>query len=324
MANTLSWFYLKQNNMLRYRLPGEHTIRLEGDFIQTESIDNKDFIITNFDQSIKYNWSTSATPSSVPKAAPFCIDQEAYIMQAQQLIDDLNRGVADKIVLSRIKKAPKELFDPEALFEKLLEHYPNALVYYFDNTSLGTWMGASPEILLERTGTRFRTMALAGTKAAGDDRDFSFKEYNEHAMVTEFIEGQLRQIPGAQLQVSDIQFYSPGPVTHLLQELTWQMPDEVLPLLLKHLHPTPAVAGLPKKVAQQYIGAIESHERELYTGIIGCNRRGAEKLYVNLRCGQLISDFLYCYVGGGFTPDSVAQDEWQETENKSQTLLRLL
>ena len=102
------------------------------------------------------------------------------------------------------------------------------------------------------------------------------------------------------------------------------MPDEVLLLLLKHLPPTPAVAGLPKNVAQQYIAAIESHERELYAGIIGCNRSGAEKLYVNLRCGQVISDFLYCYVGGGFTPDSVAQDEWQETENKSQTLLRLL
>lgn len=310
--------------MLRYRFPGQDIVCLTGDFISTASIDNKNFIVTNFDQSIKYHWSTSATPSPASTAAPFCIDQEAYLKQAQQLINDLNRGVADKIVLSRIKKAHKELLDPEALFEKLLEHYPNALVYFFDNTSIGSWIGASPEILLERTGARFRTMALAGTKPAGDDRDFSFKEYNEHAMVTEFIEGQLRQIPGAQLQVSDIQFYSPGPVTHLLQELTWQMPDEVLPLLLKHLHPTPAVAGLPKKVAQQYISAIESHERELYTGIIGCSRIGAEKLYVNLRCGQIISDFLYCYVGGGFTPDSGAQDEWQETENKSQTLLRLL
>lgn len=310
--------------MLRYRFPGQDVVYLTGDFISTERIENKDFIITNFDQSIKYSWSTSATPSPKSNATPFCIDQEAYLKQAQQLINDLNRGVADKIVLSRIKIAPNEIPDPEVLFKKLLEHYPNALVYFFDHTSLGTWIGASPEILLERTGARFRTMALAGTKPAGDDRDFSFKEYNEHAMVTEFIEGQLRQIPGAQLQVSAIQFYSPGPVTHLLQELSWQMPDEVLPLLLKHLHPTPAVAGLPKKVAQQYISAFESHERELYTGIIGCSRIGAEKLYVNLRCGQIQDANLYCYVGGGFTPDSVAQEEWQETENKSQTLLRLL
>ena len=102
------------------------------------------------------------------------------------------------------------------------------------------------------------------------------------------------------------------------------MPDSVLPLLLKHLHPTPAVAGLPKKVAQQYIAAAESHERKLYTGIIGRATEGAQKLFVNLRCGSVIDQHLYCYVGGGFTPDSVAELEWEETENKSQTLLRLL
>ena len=143
-------------------------------------------------------------------------------------------------------------------------------------------------------------------------------------MVTEFIEGQLRQIPGSQLQLSEVQPYNSGPVTHLLQELTWQMPDRVLPLLLKHLHPTPAVAGLPKKVALQYIAAAESHERKLYTGIIGRASEGAQKLFVNLRCGSVVNQHLYCYVGGGFTPDSVAELEWEETENKSQTLLRLL
>jgi isochorismate synthase len=167
-------------------------------------------------------------------------------------------------------------------------------------------------------------MALAGTKAAGEERDFTATEYNEHAMVTEFIEGQLRQIPGAAVQVSELSTYSPGPVTHLLQELKWQMPQSVLPLLLKHLHPTPAVAGLPKKVAQQYLDVIESHERRLYTGIIGRSAAGTEKLYVNLRCAEVCDHTLYCYVGGGFTPDSVPELEWEETENKSQTLLRLL
>lgn len=310
--------------MLYFRFPGEEPQSLKGNFVSTESIENHKFIVSDFNQEFNYFWSEDAIASQTEQATPFCIDQAAYLAQAAQLIKDLNRGIADKIVLSRIKKSEQILSDPFHLYEQLLLNYPNALIYYFHDTILGTWIGATPEVLLERQPNQWRTMALAGTKPVADERDFTFKEYNEHAMVTEFIEGQLRQIPGSQLQLSEVQAYSSGPVTHLLQELTWQMPDRVLPLLLKHLHPTPAVAGLPKKVAQQYIAAAESHERKLYTGIIGRATEGAQKLFVNLRCGSVIDQHLYCYVGGGFTPDSVAELEWEETENKSQTLLRLL
>ncbi|MDP4723563.1 MAG: chorismate-binding protein [Crocinitomicaceae bacterium] len=310
--------------MLYYRFPGEDLKCLEGNFVKTESIEGHQFVITDFKQENKYYWAENAPTAQHQTSVPFCIEKADYLLQATQVIADLTRGLADKIVLSRVKKASQALTDPKVLFEQLLQHYPNALIYYFHDTSLGTWMGASPEILMERTPTHWRTMALAGTKAAGEERDFTSKEYNEHAMVTEFIEGQLRQIPGAAVQVSELSTYSPGPVTHLLQELKWQMPQSVLPLLLKHLHPTPAVAGLPKKVAQQYLDVIESHERRLYTGIIGRSTSGAEKLYVNLRCAEVCEHTLYCYVGGGFTPDSVPELEWEETENKSQTLLRLL
>ena len=310
--------------MLYYRFPGEDLKCLEGNFLKTESIEGHEFVITDFKQENKYYWAENAPSKQHQTSVPFCIEKTDYLLQATQVIADLTRGLADKIVLSRVKRASQALTDPKVLFEQLLQHYPNALIYYFHDTSLGTWMGASPEILMERTPTHWRTMALAGTKAAGEERDFTSKEYNEHAMVTEFIEGQLRQIPGAAVQVSELSTYSPGPVTHLLQELKWQMPQSVLPLLLKHLHPTPAVAGLPKKVAQQYLDVIESHERRLYTGIIGRSTAGVEKLYVNLRCAEVCDHTIYCYVGGGFTPDSVPELEWEETENKSQTLLRLL
>jgi isochorismate synthase len=310
--------------MLYYRFPGEELHSLEGDFIETQNIEGHDFIVTDFNQEKKYFWSGTAQPLQLQTTTPFCIEEAAYLLQATQVIKDLERGLAQKIVLSRVKKAATTLPDPKVLFEQLLQQYPNALVYYFHDTSLGTWIGASPEILIERTPNHWRTMALAGTKAAGEEREFTAKEYNEHALVTEFIEEQLRQIPGANVQVSELLSYSPGPVTHLLQELKWQMPQSVLPILLKHLHPTPAVAGLPKKVAQLYLGAIERHERRLYTGIIGRSTPEAEKLYVNLRCAEVCGQTLYSYVGGGLTSESVPELEWEETENKSQTLLRLL
>jgi isochorismate synthase len=310
--------------MLSYRFPGEEIVRVNGDFIEVDNFDIQGFVITDFNQKKKFVFKEAAPQKENQAALPFCIDEAAYFKQATQLIKDLNRGIADKIVFSRIKEVELGLTSPEQLFERMLKAYPQALVYYFHDTCLGSWLGASPEILLEKTPSAFRTMALAGTKLAGENRDFTHKEYNEHALVTEFIEGQLKQIPGAQLQVSALSEYSQGPVTHLLQELTWQMPQSTLPLLLKYLHPTPAVAGLPQKVAVQYINALETHDRALYTGIIGNLRAGHEKLFVNLRCAQVHEGKLYIYVGGGFTPDSVAEQEWQETENKSKTLLQLL
>ncbi|MFM8595997.1 MAG: chorismate-binding protein [Flavobacteriales bacterium] len=310
--------------MLHYRFPGQDLINLSGDFVELKDYDNQGFIITDFNQQKKYIWSENASPAPFNAPTPYCIDKESYLAQARQIVKDLNKGIADKVVYTRIKKSSTSAIDAQQLFARLLQTYPNALVYYFHDTSIGDWIGASPEILIQKTPTDYRTMALAGTKLAGENRDFTYKEYNEHAMVSEFIEGQLRQIPNAQLRISELNEYSQGPVTHLLQELRWQMPTTVLPLLLKFLHPTPAVAGLPQKVALQYLRAIEQHQREFYTGIIGDFQAGKEQLYVNLRCAQLVNGDLYSYVGGGFTPDSDPELEWEETENKSKTLLQLL
>jgi isochorismate synthase len=310
--------------MLHYRFPGEELISLSGDFIELDSFDKQGFIITDFNQKKKFIWSETAAAQAPEIAAPLCIDKANYLDQAQQIVKDLNRGLADKIVYTRVKKAAATSVNAKELFERLLKTYPNALVYYFHDTRIGTWIGATPEILIQKTPIAYRTMALAGTKLAGENREFTFKEYNEHALVTEFIEGQLRQIPGAQLQVSELSEYSQGPVTHLLQELRWQMPASILPLLLKYLHPTPAVAGLPQKVALQYLTALEHHDRAFYTGIIGSLSSGKEQLFVNLRCAQLLHGELYIYVGGGFTADSEPELEWEETENKSKTLLQLI
>ena len=89
------------------------------------------------------------------------------------------------------------------------------------------------------------------------------------------------------------------------------------------LHPTPAVSGLPQKEAIELIDSIEEHERSLYAGCIGVLGDRTD-LFVNLRCAQLIENEYFLYLGGGFTKDSIAKKEWQETENKSRTLLDIL
>ena len=112
------------------------------------------------------------------------------------------------------------------------------------------------------------------------------------------------------------------------------------------LHPTPAVCGLPKVTAKQFILNNENYNREFYSGYLGelnikekttrnTNRRNVENnaysavktisnLYVNLRCMQLTDVKASIYVGGGITKDSIAENEWQETVNKTQTMKKVL
>ncbi len=116
--------------------------------------------------------------------------------------------------------------------------------------------------------------------------------------------------------------------------------------LLKALHPTPAVCGLPRAEAQEFIKHFESYDRSFYTGFLGelnklednskvRNRRNVEnlayktltpatRLFVNLRCMQFKSSINEIYVGGGITKDSIPEDEWEETVNKAQTIASIL
>ncbi len=91
------------------------------------------------------------------------------------------------------------------------------------------------------------------------------------------------------------------------------------------MHPTPAVAGYPKQKAIDFILENENYNREFYTGYFGfINKDKSSKLFVNLRCMQIEKKKLSVYVGGGITKDSNPLNEWQETEDKSKTLLSVL
>jgi isochorismate synthase len=76
--------------------------------------------------------------------------------------------------------------------------------------------------------------------------------------------------------------------------------------------------------AYNQIRDTERHDRSLYTGIIGWCGENETELFVNLRCARVIDQEMYLFLGGGITAQSDAELEWQETENKSRTLIDLL
>jgi isochorismate synthase len=94
---------------------------------------------------------------------------------------------------------------------------------------------------------------------------------------------------------------------------------------LDTLHPTPAVCGLPKAAAKDFILQNENYDRCYYTGFLGeINTNLKTELFVNLRCVEIIDTFAAIYVGGGITLDSNPEDEWLETSNKTNTIKSVL
>jgi len=94
---------------------------------------------------------------------------------------------------------------------------------------------------------------------------------------------------------------------------------------LKALHPTPSVGGLPREAARTFILQHENYNRSYYTGFLGpVHIEGKSLVYVNLRCLQLFDKQFVLYSGAGITASSVAEREWEETDNKMMTMLNVM
>jgi isochorismate synthase len=95
--------------------------------------------------------------------------------------------------------------------------------------------------------------------------------------------------------------------------------------LVKALHPTPAICGLPKEEALRFILENENYDRKYYAGFLGeWNKANQSDLFVNLRCLEVENEKVNLYVGCGITKDSNPEKEFIETENKSMTMRNIL
>ena len=242
----------------------------------------------------------------------------AFTECQEALKDDLQKVVLSRIATEQRPKAPAY-----KMFESLGDKHPRAFVYLMNFPLFGTWMGATPEILIHAEYGDLRTMALAGTRPAGQN-DFSDKEKKEHEFVADFIGETLSSQGLKGVERTPTRAITAGQVSHLRTDFHAPYPDRAPDLmdLAIALHPTPATSGTPKKAARAFIEKVENHDRRLYTGFVGIlDNSHCGELYVNLRCAQLFEKEMNLYIGGGITTDSDEQAEWDETEMKSQTLL---
>lgn len=307
-------------------LPGETEVNTYLESSEGEM----EFTWANFNQSVVHRVGLQKAAFNEPERLflspneqmPEAATRENYLNKIQHTIHTLQKNKWDKIVLSRAHHEAGSSEDAPELFRALAHKYPQACVYLFTHPQVGTWLGATPETLLHKQGDKLTTMSLAGTRSTAERRLFSDKEKQEQHLVTQFINQALQHTPGLHhITVAEPQLVQAGNVWHF-RTMMEAKTDATFNMsrLLQKLHPTPAVAGVPRREALQFLAAHEGYQREFYSGYFGLRQNGEARYFVNLRCMQIFEQQRALYAGGGITVQSDAEREWQETEEKLLTL----
>ena len=256
-------------------------------------------------------------------------EKEEYAHRFSLFTQPLLKGGQDKLVLSRHTRIQrKATFSPAKAFLYAAKRYIRSYVYLCHTPTTGTWMGSTPEILLSGEKGDWHTVALAGTqnlRAGNLPKNWDHKNWMEQQLVASYIQRQLSTL-GIDSKEQGPYAVRAGEVAHLKSDFHFSLPDvRKIGGVLKLLHPTPAVCGLPKEEAYRFILSNEGYDRSYYSGFIGwLDPNGKTDLYVNLRCMNISPTTFTLYAGGGLLAASRLEDEWQETEDKLDTMRRLI
>ncbi len=274
------------------------------------------------------NYFTSQAPETAP-------DDSHFVGLVERSVREIESGTFEKVVPSRFERIPlTEGFDVAQAFHDLCEKNPDALVSLVSTPTTGTWLGATPEVLVtvEQKKT-FKTVALAGTQTyTGQSlRDVSWKQKDieEQALVERYIINCFKRIRLREYEEHGPRTVVAGNLMHLKSEFRVDLEETNLPqlgsVMLSLLHPTAAVCGAPLQPARAFLAEHEGYDRAYYTGYLGpVNVHDNINIFVNLRCAQLTRDHAVLYAGAGVTIDSIASQELNETEIKLNTLRQVL
>ncbi|MDT0621321.1 isochorismate synthase [Croceitalea vernalis] len=328
--------------LVMYCLPGDTVIRalFQKDDVLHHIKDFKErgFVFAPFDNSLQ----TIVLKSNTSYISDFEVsnqiesgkkevvtnDEAFHLELVKKGIQEIRSGKLKKVVLSRQVQVETEK-NELSIFKSALHKYPTALRYLWYHPKVGTWIGASPEQLLKVEGNQIHTTSLAGTLPVIDNNnpEWSQKEFIEQQMVTDFLKVEIAEFVN-DIKTTKVSSVKAGKLWHLKTNITADLKsfDQLKPLL-KRIHPSPAVCGVPKDLAKKFILEYESYRRNYYTGFLGelnLTQEHSTSLYVNLRCMSLDANQATIFIGGGITEASNPEMEWQETNNKCQTMLSLL
>ncbi len=255
------------------------------------------------------------------------LSQDSYCAMIEQALGEIASGRVVKVVPARRSHLRLDRrMQPQQIIGVLDASYPQCNRFALTRDG-STFLGATPELLICRSGVHVQTEALAGTRArtaSSDDDQLGHsllhddKERREHDHVIAAIVESLQQCGVRAPQIDATGLRLLRNVMHLCTPIKGQLdrPLHILDLVAA-LHPTPAVCGLPRDAAARCLGRLEPVSRGAYAAPIGCfDADGNGEFWVGLRAALIRDDQAWLYAGAGVVAGSSPQAEYAETEAK--------
>jgi isochorismate synthase len=283
-------------------------------------------------------------PVRIAAAVPPPADYRVRIIRARDELAAPDNPL-HKVVLARALRLVADApLDARVILRRLVAADPAAYGYLVDLTAAGddyagvALVGASPELLVARTGDRVVCQPFAGSAPRGADPKVdaangaalagSAKDRHEHRLVIDTMRAALEPLCDELIIAPEPQLSRTAAVWHLCTPISGRLREKsttAIDLALA-LHPTPAVGGVPTKAATELIAELEG-DRGFYAGAVGwCDAGGDGHWVVSLRCAQLSADrrSALARAGGGIVAESDPDDEVAETTTKFATILNAL
>jgi len=244
--------------------------------------------------------------------------------------DELRAGKAAKVVLAReIEVRTNESISVRRTLERLHHAYPGCMLFAVEG-----FLGATPELLVARSGDVVRSHPMAGTTPRDADPAVdarltakllaSTKDREEHRITIDMVHDTLLPWCSYLDEEAEPSVVAMANVAHLATMVEGRLsspPASVVELMCA-LHPTPAVCGSPREAALRLIARYEDLDRGRYAGPVGwVDADGNGEWAVGIRCAQLEGTTARLYAGVGVVPDSEPLAELAETRAKLQALL---
>jgi isochorismate synthase len=276
---------------------------------------------------------SGSAAAGTDSAAGESLDHESWVKAVRATLDYIQVGGAEKVVLARsFDLESSRPLDPARIFEALRSRQPGTYRFLLRDAEGHAFVGASPERLIRLVGGAARSEAVAGTirrcgEAVEDARLgaallASDKDRREHAVVA-------REMQDALATLCEHVEADPEPhllgLRHLLHLRTLiravPRPNTHVFELLDRLHPTPAVAGVPRAAALDWIRRTEPRRRGWYSGPVGwVNGAGEGDFAVGIRSATLHGRRARVWAGAGIVAGSDPEAEWLETELKMRSM----
>ncbi|MDC2825179.1 isochorismate synthase [Rodentibacter pneumotropicus] len=275
---------------------------------------------------------------ALPKQIPLHTEQRAnkqmWCDWVNQALYEIKQGELTKLVLANETVFYlKQAINPYDFLAESERQNHGCYHFLWAENPHSTFMGSTPERLFAREYNLFLTEALAGTAPVTADPEENQqqaewllndeKNLNENWLVVQDISQNIHSMVES-FDVSEVELKPLRKVQHLLRKiranLTAHYRDSTL---LKAIHPTAAVSGLPQQQARIILSEIETFDRGWYAGTLGLMSEAYTEFCVAIRSAFIEGNRIRVFAGAGIVEGSEPLAEWKEIERKASGLISL-